>query len=419
MSLFEQQEQFLDFILTSTPNPRQTVTPFLYVIKSKTLDTYYVGIRYSKKDSIPSLFWQNYKTSSEVVADCISRYGVDDFEILSIVEKDPLGRDWEFPTDESFELGEFERQAIKLLWDLGYTTLNKGIGLGKHASNPYKIMADGRPLYLHNAESSAKTRKETILETGETLAEAGSRKAAETKKSKLLDNGLTLMQDTVRRSGIRKFNRTIYLYKGDDFIGSYVLKSDLIKTIQNKKVVDEIVKLYDSGGGTLYIESNNYNKGKCSIWNGLEVLIFPKIKQHYHVDITGVECTVPIMMNSNPTRDVGNLTTKIRKETKLQNGLTIAENSALKLAINKFNRTIYLYKGDDFIGGFNTRKQLEQLFGSMVFAKHLIKQFDNGDRFLTYTITQPQTQQKFSNWIGLEMLSEPKCPSQTIINHVL
>jgi len=54
--------------------------PYTYIVKNKTTGLFYYGVKISKLDANPKLFWQRYFTSSRLVKQLIEQYGIDDFD---------------------------------------------------------------------------------------------------------------------------------------------------------------------------------------------------------------------------------------------------------------------------------------------------------------------------------------------------
>ena len=54
--------------------------PYTYIVRNKTTGLFYYGVKISKIDANPSLFWSKYFTSSKLVKNLIEQYGKEDFE---------------------------------------------------------------------------------------------------------------------------------------------------------------------------------------------------------------------------------------------------------------------------------------------------------------------------------------------------
>jgi|AntDeeMinimDraft_6_1070357.scaffolds.fasta_scaffold03616_2 hypothetical protein len=54
--------------------------PYTYIVKNKTTGLFYYGVKFSKRDANPKLFWKKYFTSSRIIKQLIEVYGKDDFD---------------------------------------------------------------------------------------------------------------------------------------------------------------------------------------------------------------------------------------------------------------------------------------------------------------------------------------------------
>jgi hypothetical protein len=54
--------------------------PYTYIVKNKTTGLFYYGVKISKRDANPALFWRRYFTSSKHIKRLVEHYGKEDFE---------------------------------------------------------------------------------------------------------------------------------------------------------------------------------------------------------------------------------------------------------------------------------------------------------------------------------------------------